>query len=135
MQARPEKLFTQLWRFVLSDLRGREAERVLWHTYDVTVQWESTSQKLQRFLEGSSFEEHLSSGWWGSSRLEGGNMAFKYQPTACLNPLVWKDAKQGKDETRNLSGSSHLMQNWTHINIRKGKTWTKILEPGGTKSS
>lgn len=35
MQARPEKLFTQLWRFVLSDLRGREAERVLWHTYDM----------------------------------------------------------------------------------------------------
>lgn len=38
----------------------------------------------------------LSSGWWGSSRPEGGNMAVKYQPTACLNQLVWKDAKQGR---------------------------------------
>lgn len=101
MQARPLKLCTKLWRFVLSDLRERGAVAfngtLMTCDYLMGIFYLSVVTTL---LLGHSFGD-LSSGWWGSSRAEGGKVTFDTNQQ--LLKKRWVKKKPSEEKTRHIT--------------------------------
>lgn len=132
-----EAFYTTLEVCALWPEGEREAEGVLWHTYDM---WGFSGDLLYLKSYNTSFRAVALRNtfvFWlmGKQQTRGRERGLWIPTNICFNPLVWNEAKRGKDEMRIMSISSHMMQNENRVNIGKGKTWTKILKPGGTKMS